>query len=83
MYKLVFSNPARWELKSISLSHKKAVISALEDIKTDPFIGKPLQRDLTGFFSFQVGVYRILYVVHKKDRTITIISAGHRSTIYD
>ncbi|OGH06112.1 MAG: hypothetical protein A2W22_04355 [Candidatus Levybacteria bacterium RBG_16_35_11] len=82
MYRLRISSRAENEIKKISRSHQKAIISALAEIKEEPFLGKPLTRELTGRFSFRVSVYRIIYKVSKKDRTIDILTIGHRSTIY-
>jgi len=56
---------------------------ALAEIKEEPFLGKPLARELTGKFSFRVGVYRIIYKVNKKDKVIDILTAGHRATVYE
>lgn len=83
MYKLKLTAKAKKELKSLHKSYKVIIPLALEEIKEDPFLGKSLSRDLSGKFSFRVGVYRIIYLVNKKDEIITVISAGHRSKIYD
>lgn len=82
MYKLVVSARAQKELKKISRYHKEAIITALEELKEDPFIGKPLTRELTGKFSFRVGVYRIIYTINTDDEIISILTAGHRSLVY-
>ena len=83
MYKLRISSRAENEIKKISHSHQKAIILALTEIKEEPFLGKPLTRELTGKFSFRVGVYRIIYKVNKKDKVIDILTAGHRATAYE
>ena len=83
MYKLRISSLAKKEIKKISKTHQKAVLEALLEIKEKPLAGKALTRELSGRFSFRVGVYRIIYKVNKKDRTIDVITDGHRSKIYD
>lgn len=83
MYKLQISAKAKGQLKQISKLYEKiAVIEAIELIKEDPLLGKPLSRELIGKFSFKIGVYRIIYRVNTKDKKVTIIRAGHRSTVY-
>ena len=62
---------------------QKAIILALTEIKDDPFLGKPLTRELSGRFSFRVGIYRIVYKVNLKDKIIDILTAGHRATVYE
>lgn len=82
MYKLRIYPKAAKELKKLSQLHKEAIINALQDIQEDPFVGKPLTRELTGRFAYKVGVYRIIYTVNRKDKVVQIITAGHRATIY-
>lgn len=84
MYKLRIASQAANEIKKIPYRHQKAIINALSEIKKDdPFMGKPLTRELTGRFSYRVGVYRIVYKVNTKDHLINILTAGHRATVYN
>lgn len=82
MFKLVISPQAQKELKRISKEHQRAIRIALSDLKEDPFLGKSLTRELTGKFSYRVSVYRIIYKISKKDNVVSILTTGHRSTIY-
>lgn len=83
MYKLVISSQAGKELKKIKKLYREAIISALEEIREDPLVGKPLTRELTGRFSYRIGLFRIVYKVNTQDKLVQIITAGHRSTIYN
>lgn len=83
MYKLRISAQARKKLKQISKRRQRAVLSVLEEIKEDPFVGKPLTRELTGRFSYRLGVFRIIYKVNKKDKVIDIVTVGHRAAVYN
>jgi mRNA interferase RelE/StbE len=82
MYKVHIFPKARREIKKISENHQKAVILALRELKEDPLAGKPLIEELTGKFSYRIGVYRIIYKINEKDKIVTILTAGHRSTVY-
>lgn len=82
MFKLLISVRAQKSIKLLKISHQETILSALQEIKEDPFIGKPLTRELTGRFSYRVGVYRIIYQVSQQDKTIRILNAGHRATVY-
>ena len=82
MFRLKLTTKAKRELKNISHRHKLALANIFEEVKDDPYLGKSLTRELTGKYSYKVGVYRIIYKVSKKDKVITIITAGHRATIY-
>lgn len=82
MFRLLISTRAQRRLKQLKQNHQEAILSALEEIKENPFIGKPLTRELTGRFSFRVGVYRIIYKVGRNDKTVRVLNAGHRNDIY-
>jgi len=83
MYKIKISAKAKKQLKQIAKSYQqRAVQAALEDIKDDPRIGKPLRRELTGRFTYKIGVYRIIYKVKEKEQIAFILSAGHRASVY-
>ncbi len=82
MFKLRISTKAGKQIKKIKRTHQSAIISALEEIKEDPLIGKALSKELTTRFSYRVGVYRIIYKVNQKDKIVEILTAGHRATVY-
>lgn len=83
MYKIKLTARAKRGLKNISRRHQDSMGSVIEELKDEPLLGKPLTRELTGRFSIKIGVYRIIYKINKKDKIITILTAGHRSTIYE
>ena len=82
MYRLIISPQAQKQLKTIKIAYQHAVKLALEDIKEDPTLGKPLLRELAERLSYRVGIYRIIYKVNEKDKIIYILTAGHRATVY-
>lgn len=80
---MLVSATAKQQLKKLKRAHQKAIIAALADIKENPLTGKALTRELTGKFSYRVGMQRIIYKFDIKDKTIYILTAGHRATIYN
>jgi len=72
MFRISISPEAKSQLKSIKKRHQNAIK-----------IGKPLGRELTGKYSYRVGIYRIIYKINKKDKTVQILTAGHRSSVYN
>lgn len=82
MYKLRITGHAQREIKRISLSHQEAILAALEVLRNDPYLGKPLTRELTRRFTYRVGVFRIIYTINEHDKLVSILTAGHRATIY-
>lgn len=83
MDKLLISPKAEKGLKRLKIEYQHAMLEALAEISDDPFVGKPLTRELTGRFSLRVGIYRIIYTVNAKDKIIRVIAAGHRFTVYN
>ena len=83
MYTIKITARAKRELKQISKEHSKFLASIFEELKEDPWVGKSLTRELTGRFSYRAGMYRIIYKVNKEDKIVQIITAGHRSTVYN
>jgi mRNA interferase RelE/StbE len=82
MYRIIISPQAKKELKNLAKIYRKSISEVLDTLKDDPKLGKPLARELTGKFSYRIGVYRIIYKISEKEKIVYIISAGHRSIIY-
>ncbi len=83
MFEIRISSRAEKQIKRIKKIYQDAILSTLEEMRDDPFIGKPLSRDLMERFSYRIGVYRIIYKINKKDKIVMVISAGHRATVYN
>ena len=82
MYNIIVSAQAKKEHKRISKSYQEPLIIAFDEIKENPLAGKPLTRELTGRFSYKVGMFRIIYKVNEKDKIVQVITAGHRAIVY-
>lgn len=82
MYSIIISPKAKKELKLFPLRYKQTIRDVIYEIKENPLSGKALARELTGKYSYKVGVYRIIYKINKRDKKIYILTAGHRGIIY-
>ena len=60
---------------------KRKVRAALNDILKDPNCGKPLERELKGYWSLRINQQRIIYRPDKAGAEIVAI--GPRRTIYE
>lgn len=83
MYTVKLTAKAERELKKLSREDRLSIGEIIEELQGDPLIGKTLGRELIRKFSYRVGVYRVIYLVNKEDKIVTILSAGHRETIYN
>ncbi|PIV08705.1 hypothetical protein COS52_01315 [Candidatus Roizmanbacteria bacterium CG03_land_8_20_14_0_80_39_12] len=82
MYRIKLTARAKKELKNLKVVYQIAIAAAFEDIKENPFISKPLTRELSGRFSYKMSVFRIIYTVNESDKTVQVLSVGHRSRVY-
>ena len=83
MFELRISKRAEKQIKKLKKEYRVEVIDALTEIREDPLLGKPLDRDLNGRFSYRIRTYRIIYRINQKDKVVDILSAGHRDTVYN
>ena len=68
-------------IRSLYPALKKRIHNALDQIRKQPGEGKPIQRELSGYRSFRIGKFRIIYRVTTKE--IEIVAVGPRRTIYE
>jgi mRNA-degrading endonuclease RelE of RelBE toxin-antitoxin system len=45
-------------------------------------VGKPLQRELSGYWSARRGSYRVVYRLEDDERRIVVVRIDHRSDVY-
>ena len=84
MYLIIISPKARKRIKEMSRRHQEIIGEIVKELQEDPLsMGKPLTRNLTGRFSYRIGVYRIIFKINLEDKIVNILTAGHRATVYD
>jgi mRNA-degrading endonuclease RelE of RelBE toxin-antitoxin system len=74
------SETAQRILRHLHPNLKRSVRQTLDDLASDPFLGKPLQDELTGLWSLPVGRYRLIYQV--SETSIAVVFLGPRRTVY-
>lgn len=85
MYKIILLSDAEKSYRNLFTTNKELfqrIDNALEALKTNPFLGKPLKDRLKGKYSLRVGVYRIVYSIEKQEITIYILDIAHRREVY-
>lgn len=82
-YKVAFKASVEKDLKRIDRSTVPRILSAVENLATDPFPSS--SKKLVGAqhtFRLRVGNYRVVYIVNRKLREIEVQKIRHRKEIY-
>lgn len=86
-YKVIYTDLATKQLskmdKYVSSRIYKWVRKNLVNCADPFYIGKRLKGELSKFWRYRVGNYRILAEINNQDIVIVIVSIGHRKEIYD
>jgi len=81
-YQIVLPRRIKKKLDKIETKHYEKILSALEVLSNDPYLGKRLKGELKSYYSYRVWSYRIIYEIKKKELVILIIRIGYRSEVY-
>ena len=82
-YKVLLSRTAQKDYKSIKdkkLLRRINII--LEDLKDNPFIGKPLHGEFEGLRSVKSFSFRLIYEIEKSSLIIIVLKIQHRKDSY-
>lgn len=73
------------DVPALSLSARQLIKRAIEErLVIDPLrFGKPLRYSLKNYRSLRVSVYRIIYRIEAKTRTVIIVAIKHRRDAYE
>ena len=82
-YRIQATRTAQELLLSFHPHVKKLIKEALKELKKDPFVGKDLQRELSGYQSHRINRYRIIYKTDISLKILMIHYAGHRRDVYE
>jgi mRNA interferase RelE/StbE len=78
-YQIKFTPESARILSKFHLENK----ASLKTLRQDPNIGTDLQEELSGFKSYKLKKYRILYKIDEEHNCIRIYHIGHRSDVYE
>jgi mRNA interferase RelE/StbE len=82
MYKVLLTDEAAKQLKSLDRRYQKAIAQALKRLKSNPKIGAPLRRELKGKYKLRVSKYRIIYEFDHEKKMIWVVTIDHRRDVY-
>jgi mRNA interferase RelE/StbE len=82
-YQLLYSETSRKQIRKLHPQIKPVVKSKIEKLQENPFSGKWLEKELSGYLSLRAKRFRIIYKIRDDDQTIEIHYVGHRKDIYE
>lgn len=84
IYKIKFTPSAGKDYGSIQPAYlRPKVANALEEIASKPHqVGKRLKAHLSGYYSYRISNYRIVYEIHQKQKVVLILRIRHRRDVY-
>lgn len=83
MWTVKLSKQAQNFYDSLTGKHKTQLANGINKLSQDPFYGKTLKGELKGYWSFRVGVYRIIYTIQQQQIVIEILRIQHRKEVYE
>jgi len=84
-YLIRFEDQARKELSTLDNSVKIKILKylkKLEERDNPRSLGKPLTENLSGYWRYRVGNYRIISKIFDKEITILILAVQKRDVVY-
>ena len=62
---------------------KREIRAAIRTLLSAPLSGRELQFELSGFYSFRVRTYRIIYRINDEEAMLDVVFMGPRRTVYE
>jgi len=78
-----FTPEATGLLSKIYPENKKLIKAAIKELRQDPHSGNDLEEELSGFKSYKIKRYRILYKMNEEENVIEVYYIGHRRDVYE
>lgn len=83
MWTLILSPQAQKFYEELTGKHKIQLSNAFIKLAEDPRFGKTLKGELKGYWSYRVGIYRIIYTILQKRVCIEVLRIQHRKEVYE
>lgn len=79
---MVFTREFSRQYQKLDHPVQERIQKAINRLKSEPRLGKPLTGLLSGRWSYRVGDYRILYKIYQDKFLVLCLTVGHRREIY-
>ena len=82
-YKAALTKNFLRELKKLPENVRKRVLTAIDELIRNPFLGVRLRGELKGKWRRRVGKYRIIYRIDQTSQLVIFLDVGLRKKIYE
>ena len=82
-YRVRYTPEAAGRIRKLHLQVKQEIREAIRTLLQSPLTGHVLQHELSGFRSYRVRTYRVIYQIHDQDRTVDVLFVGPRRNVYE
>ena len=82
-YRLLYSKTSRDQIRFLHPQIKPIVKSHIQILKENPYVGKVLERELSGYYSLKMRRFRVIYEIDHQNHIVQIHYVGHRKDIYE
>jgi mRNA-degrading endonuclease RelE of RelBE toxin-antitoxin system len=82
-YQLLYSETSRKQIRKLHPQIKPIIKSKIEGLQENPFSGKWLEKELSGYLSIQAKRSRVIYKIRDNVQTVEIHYVGRRKDIYE
>jgi mRNA interferase RelE/StbE len=82
-YRVLYSQTSRLQIKALHPRARSIIKAQIENLKENPYLGKSLEKELSGYHSLRTKRFRIIYKIDNSAHIIQIHYVGHRRDIYD
>ena len=82
-YQILYSETSRKQIRGLHPQIKSAIKSSIERLQENPFTGKRLEKEISGYLSIRMKRFRIIYKINDDDHNVEVHHVGHRKDIYE
>ncbi len=81
-YSISIKQSAAKALEKLTREDRLRIISAIDQLKTNPTAGGALKGEFSGLRRIRIGNYRVVYEVQDHKLVVLVVRIGHRREIY-
>ena len=82
-YQILYSETSRKQIRKLHPRTRPAVKSGIKKLHENPYSGKLLEKELSGYRSIRMRRFRVIYKIDEKKHKVEIHYVGHRKDIYE